>query len=156
MGQRPFGMTTGLFGAELHEDGRRRLIPLAQPVPEARPQPEIAARSAGVGAAHPCIGCAPAFCRRGLAHLFTGMGTAPIRRSTPRHSTYVWRARTKKEGQARRYFSNSPTNQIQGLSAARVIRNTALRWDSAPEPSEALVEQLAASDDAVKGAVLPG
>src|SRR5262245_43506769 len=65
MGQLPFGTTTGPLGAELHEDGRRRLIPLAQPVPEACPQPEIAARSAGIGAAHPCKGALPAFCRRG-------------------------------------------------------------------------------------------
>ena len=71
MGQLPFGTTTGPLGAELHEDGRRRLIPLAQPVPEACPQPEIAARSAGIGAAHPCKGALPALCRRGLAYLVT-------------------------------------------------------------------------------------
>ena len=71
MGQLPFGTTTGPLGAELHEDGRRRLIPLAEPVPEACPQPEIAARSAGIGAAHPCKGALPALCRRGLAYLVT-------------------------------------------------------------------------------------
>src|SRR6516162_2912023 len=46
-GQRPAGTTTGLLGS-LAGRGRKgsRLIPLSQPIPEARPQPEIAAWSA--------------------------------------------------------------------------------------------------------------
>ena len=65
-GQRPAGITTGLLGS-LAGRGRKglRLIPLSQPIPEARPQPEIAAWSAET-APRTLQGCAPACCERGL------------------------------------------------------------------------------------------
>ena len=71
-----------------------RLIPRSQPIPEARPQPEIAARSAGSAPRTRSQGCAPKRCKLGLARLIPKMRWAPRRTGAP---PLRWGLRTTKK-----------------------------------------------------------